>query len=461
MSKKPALSTEDEQRIKRILAEVEARLRKSFAEPDGTLLEIETEVTEIGKTITERITQEKIDKIASAPYGSRSACRCYEAGFPELEPCHRMAKLAGRSQSRQVITLHGQITFARSYFYCANCKHGFCPADIALGIAKRETSRAVQAHACRMSCYLPPKKAAVELFELTGIKLSASSIDRFSKSAGRSIAEEHDALRKQLSSGDVVVAPFGGRRFYVSMDAFKAHVGGVWRDAKLGVVYSRNAKGRVDERSYYASFECSADFGPQVLALARRFGITATDVLEALGDGAEWIWNEFTKAFPQAVQVLDYYHLMDKLATFAKARFGADAGVRTPDHSDNDKKVAAWLRLQHTNLLDHGDPKRVTKDIQGWQPTGKGDQEIKRTTLCYLQEHRARTNYKELREGGFDIGSGIMESGCKTMKARLGGPGMRWEEPGAASMLHLTSLFHASAKPDFIRYTHSINGRMP
>jgi hypothetical protein len=228
------------------------------------------------------------------------------------------------------------------------------------------------------------------------------------------------------------------------MDAFKAHVGGVWRDAKLGVIYCRNFKGRVDERSYYASFERSIDFGPQVLALARRFGISESDVLEALGDGAEWIWIEFTKAFPRAVQVLDYYHLLDKLATFAQARF-----------SGNVKKAGEWLSLQHKNLLVHGDVKLVAKDINGWQPTSKGDQEIKRTTLCYVLEHKSRTNYKELREDGFDIGSGIMESGCKTMKVRLGGPGMRWEEPGAASMLHLTSLFHASAKPDFIRYTHN------
>jgi hypothetical protein len=379
MSKKArSLSSEDEQRIKRILADVEARLRKSFAEPDGTLHDIETEVTEIGKAITEQITKEKIDKIASAPYGSRSLCQCHEAGFSGLEPCHRMAKLSGRPQSRKVITLHGQITFARPYFYCAKCKHGFCPADIALGIARRDTSRAVQAYACRISCYLPAKKAAVELFELTGIQLSASSIDRFAKSAGQSIAEEYAATSRQLSLGDVVLPPFGGRRIYISMDAFKAHVGGVWRDAKLGVIYCRNFKGRVDERSYYASFERSIDFGPQVLALARRFGISESDVLEALGDGAEWIWIEFTKAFPRAVQVLDYYHLLDKLATFAQARF-----------SGNVKKAGEWLSLQHKNLLVHGDVKLVAKDINGWQPTSKGDQEIKRTTLCYVLEHKS------------------------------------------------------------------------
>jgi len=439
-----SLSHEDEQRITRILADVEARLRKSFAEPDGTLHKIETDVTEIGKAITERITKEKIDKISSAPYESRCLCRCNEAGFSSLEPCHRMAKLSGRPQSRNVITLHGRITFERPYFYCAKCKHGFCPADIALDIAKRDTSRAVQAYSCRMSCYLSTAKVKKELFELTGIHLSASSIDRFARSAGKLIAEECNAIRKELLPSDVAREQLVKRRYYVSMDAFKAHVGGVWRDAKLGVIYNRNFKGQVNERSYYASFECSADFGPMILALARRFGVTEHDILEALGDGAEWIWIEFAKAFPRAVQVLDYYHLLENLGTFAKARY-----------CGNEIQVKKWLGLQHENLLDRGDVMRVVKDMNTWQPTSKSDQEMKRIKINYVVTNASRANYKELREFGFDIGSGIMESGCKTMKARLGGPGMRWEEPGAAAILHLTSLYHASAEPDFLKYTHN------
>ncbi len=44
-------------------------------------------------------------------------------------------------------------------------------------------------------------------------------------------------------------------------------------------------------------------------------------------------------------------------------------------------------------------------------------------------------NYLELREDGYPIGSGMVESGCKQYKARLGGPGMRWSRSGLENLL--------------------------
>jgi len=32
-----------------------------------------------------------------------------------------------------------------------------------------------------------------------------------------------------------------------------------------------------------------------------------------IGDGAKWIWNQAMELFPTAVQVLDYYHLSQRL----------------------------------------------------------------------------------------------------------------------------------------------------
>jgi hypothetical protein len=43
--------------------------------------------------------------------------------------------------------------------------------------------------------------------------------------------------------------------------------------------------------------------------------------------------------------------------------------------------------------------------------------------------------YQELREEGYPIGSGTVESGIKQFKARLTGPGMRWSRPGVERML--------------------------
>jgi len=44
-------------------------------------------------------------------------------------------------------------------------------------------------------------------------------------------------------------------------------------------------------------------------------------------------------------------------------------------------------------------------------------------------------NYLELREEGYLLGSGMIESAAKQFKARFAGPGMRWSRPGITRLI--------------------------
>ena len=68
--------------------------------------------------------------------------------------------------------------------------------------------------------------------------------------------------------------------------------------------------------------------------------------------------------------------------------------------------------------------------------------EAHRELTGYLRHHLHRTDSpKYVRHGG-QIGSGRVESACKSVVAcRLKGPGMRWREPGTNAMCHLRALF--------------------
>ena len=46
-----------------------------------------------------------------------------------------------------------------------------------------------------------------------------------------------------------------------------------------------------------------------------------------------------------------------------------------------------------------------------------------------------RMQYLEMREEGYPIGSGMVESEAKQYKARFAGPGMRWSRTGAERLL--------------------------
>jgi hypothetical protein len=284
--------------------------------------------------------------------------------------------------------------------------------------------------------------AAEELLVFRRIRVSASTVRLHAQAVGESIGHEWNQLADQVR---MKVAPGSGmtpRRLFKSMDAAKCHVGGEWRDAKLAAAYERSESAVVTRALYFASLECSKDFGVKAAALAHYAGGDACEDRQVIGDGAEWIWNETTKHDPTAVQTLDFYHLTEHLDEFANARFG-----------ERTASGRAWVTRQKGLLLSD-DLASVLQDISTWHPTKAEDKTIRRKTLAYINQHSGRMAYGTLRAHGYDIGSGLIESGCKSViKARMGGAGMRWEEPGAAAMLHLSAFWRSDRKKKFFDYT--------
>ena len=113
-----------------------------------------------------------------------------------------------------------------------------------------------------------------------------------------------------------------------------------WHEVKIGL-----AAGWVDDRlqrpSYIAARASAEAFGSRLLAeAARRGGLDVVrwegDVTgrglaiwrEALilGDGAAWIWKLADNHWTQRLEVVDFYHASEHLATVAHALFtDADA----------------------------------------------------------------------------------------------------------------------------------------
>jgi len=62
----------------------------------------------------------------------------------------------------------------------------------------------------------------------------------------------------------------------------------------------------------------------------------------------------------------------------------------------------------------------------------------------YFENQVHRMNYPEYVAAGWQIGSGPVESACKTVvNQRLKGTGMRWGADGADSVCHLRALFRS------------------
>jgi hypothetical protein len=127
---------------------------------------------------------------------------------------------------------------------------------------------------------------------------------------------------------------------------------------------------------------------------------------------------------PDAIQILDYYHLVEKIGDWSKKAFVCQ------------KEQSEWMEWYEGELLEEGIGE-IIEDIRE-RSCGKEAQTEKEKLLTYLENNKNRIDYKSYREKGYLIGSGSIESANKcVIQSRLKRSGQcdmaranRWTEEG-------------------------------
>jgi hypothetical protein len=161
-----------------------------------------------------------------------------------------------------------------------------------------------------------------------------------------------------------------------------------------------------------------------VWAEAARRGWEGAEETEVVGDGAHWIWNLVEEHFYDSRQVVDWFHAVEHLANAARLLKG-----------EGTKAASRWLNDRKTILFE-GHADRIARALEraAAQQTEAVAEELEREAK-YFRRHQRRMEYQEMREEGWVIGSGMVESGAKQFKARFCGPGMRWSREGAENLI--------------------------
>jgi hypothetical protein len=142
-------------------------------------------------------------------------------------------------------------------------------------------------------------------------------------------------------------------------------------------------------------------------------------------DGAEWIWKHVQALFPQARQVLDSYHCAQYLHRGAKAHYGTAV------------QAVEWVEATLTRL-SLGKVSSVLGGLRRMQAQSAEAAQAMANCWDYLDAHRGRTHYRQLRRGGYPLGSGGIESSNKFMcHVRLKRSGAWWYESNSNHMLAL------------------------
>lgn len=223
----------------------------------------------------------------------------------------------------------------------------------------------------------------------------------------------------------------------VAMDGAMVHVRQEgWKELKTGCVFAVEVQPTLDKPSgetlelahavqntYVAHLGGTQLFGQQVWAEAQRRHWTRAQDSIALGDGAPWIWNLVAEHFADSRQAVDWYHAKSHLSSAAVLL-----------HGEGNAKAPGWLQA-HETLLFQGHAVRIADKLQAAAASRQSAADELRREAGYFRDNQRRMQYMELREDGFPIGSGMVETGCKQFRARFTGAGMRWSRPGVERLL--------------------------
>jgi hypothetical protein len=287
---------------------------------------------------------------------------------------------------------------------------------------------------------------AVELYrDLVGLCIQKTTVWQRTQERGQRLREQRvrDAERKwalpkrqQLIPGE----PLEAVKKAVSLDGAMVYIlGEEWKEAKVGCVfeyetrwqYDRRTQERIEvvtakEQTYTAHLGEPEPFGKLLAAEAERRGFYCAQQRASIGDAAQWIWNVVSLCFPTVQEIVDWHHAMGHIWLAAHLAYGVDnpAAKRWVKPRED----ALWKGQVHTVVTDIERLKEVVPDQAAKLETETG----------YFRHNAQRMQYQEFREGGYPIGSGTIESGCKSLIAmRMRGPGMRWSRAGAENMLAL------------------------
>lgn len=353
---------------------------------------------------------------------------------------------------KQIISLVGNIRLSRPYYHCDHCHSGMWPWDEKLCLSpERLTPGAQEVTTLGGISHSFGKAAGPILQKMAGLKLSESTVERTTEAAG-------ERLGTRLDNGEVLGPNVdwkwhqdveGKTCAYVSVDAtgiLMQGEGGAKAEGRMvnvGMIFNPQPRAVKDEDlckpcdgvRYLAGLYTLPELGLLMRRQGAQVGMDRVDQWIALTDAGNGLDYFMEVNFPRAIRIVDFRHASEYVYDFAKVYRAGKEGESLAD---------AWChQLKHeggASLLT------VFEELPRDTMTATAQEQYDKT-LSYYRNHHDRMDYPSYLAKGWQIGTGGVESACKTViNARLSMGGMRWGEDGSDAVCHLRGLF--CSKPD-------------
>jgi hypothetical protein len=379
----------------------------------------------------ERLLRDKALAIAAAALELRlSRRRLGYEGPGRPCACGSVQKFVGH-RSKTVATLVGQVTFERAYYRCRACGESSLPYDERVGLGQSAVSEGMGKAVCLCGVQEPFAPGAEMLRELTGQKLAAATAHRVTQRVGAVAEARERELAGRMETWTAPVAEVRPDRLYVSVDGVMAPRDGEWHEAKTVTCYWDEPDGSRGAR-HAVRLEDAGHFVPFVWSLACRCGLEHAKEVVLIGDGARWIWDRMAPALDPTHQIVDWYHAMEHVWSCGRAL-----------HGEGTPEAVAWVKALEA-LLHEGDVRAILGRLGSERARCRspGKRDALGSLMTYLKNQDDRLAYDKFRAAGLDIGSGRVESACKSLViVRARRPGMQWKSPGLQATLSLRAVY--------------------
>jgi hypothetical protein len=266
---------------------------------------------------------------------------------------------------------------------------------------------------------------------LLGIGFSSKQIQRVSEYHGQKLEESEANYQDMSAQVPLVASETSKEPVYITLDGSMLYTREeAWKEIKMGRIYSEESRVEIQKNrteimdSLYVSTlgnhkEFLKKFEPYVEPYNHKVFIA---------DGAKWIWNWVDDFYSDSVQILDFYHAVEKLGAYAALAY-----------KDVEKR-RQWLDIQKQRLKADEvenvivDLKEISEKTIHITEIGKSLKNV----IQYYENNIKRMKYGTFIENGYLIGSGAIESAHRNViQQRLKLSGQRWSIEGAQRIANL------------------------
>jgi hypothetical protein len=334
---------------------------------------------------------------------------------------------------RRLVTLAGEVELRRRRFRCTGCGAELVPLDAALGLEPRtQHTLGVRERGLWLVTEMSYAKAVETAAELRRWPIGRGELHRWVAEEGARLeaARAADAEAVFGAHPDRRSRPRRGGTAWVSADGAMVHdrSTGTELEVKVGLVFDgARPVGRhrraLTGRTLDAGTETWTAFAERFTALCTRLGVYEADRICFVSDGAAAIRWIRERAFPTAIELLDWYHLADALR-----------GAIGPGRTDRLETALA--------VAEPGDAERLLELLAGWSYEEAGSDLERSGRLAAVwgyvsNNRRAIENYAIVPLAS----SGPMEKAVDLVVARrFKARGMSWFRQGVSALVRLRLL---------------------